>query len=518
MENDRREILVVMGALMLGLFLAALDQTIVATALPTIVGELGGLDHLSWVVTAYLLTSTVSVPLFGKISDLYGRKLVFQFAIGSFLVGSVLCGAAQDMVQLIVFRGIQGIGGGGLMAMTFVIMGDLISPRERGKYAGYFTGVFAMSSIIGPLVGGFFVDSVSWRWVFYVNLPLGGLAMAAAQRYLHVDRPHERRPVDVLGAVLLVTGVSCLLLVSVWGGQEHEWSSPTIVGLGLAGVTLMTLFLLQERRAEEPLVPLRLFANPVVRTTTLLSALMGTAMFGATVFMPLFLQVVTGASATTSGLLTLPMMGGVLIGSTVSGRVVSWTGRYKAWPVGGTAVATVGLYVLSLMDAGSGRLHQGLGMFLLGLGIGSVMPILTLAVQNAAEPRDLGSATSIVNFTRSLGGAFGVAVFGAIMTARISGNLGGSVDAGLLSSPEQIRAIGDPELVGRITAAIADGVTHVFLVATPLLALSFLVAWMLKELPLRETTGMTTSLVEGAEEAGLVLQPNVEPTTTSPST
>ena len=515
MENDRREILVVMGALMLGLFLAALDQTIVSTALPTIVGELGGLDHLSWVVTAYLLTSTASVPLFGKISDLYGRKLVFQVAIGSFLIGSVLCGAAQDMFQLILFRGIQGIGGGGLMAMTFVIMGDLISPRERGKYAGYFTGVFAMSSVIGPLVGGFFVDSVSWRWVFYINLPTGGLAMLAAQRYLHVNRPHEKRPVDLLGAVLLVAGVSCLLLVSVWGGQQHEWGSATIIGLGVAGTLLMALFVLQERRAEEPLVPLRLFSNPVVRTTTLLAALIGMAMFGATVFMPVYLQVVTGASATTSGLLTLPMMAGVLLGSMVSGRVISWTGRYKVWPVAGTALATVGLYVLSLMDASSGRLHQGLGMFLLGLGIGSVMPTLTLAVQNAAEQRDLGSATSLVNFTRSLGGAFGVAIFGAVMTARISSNLGGSVDPELINSPEQIRALGDPELVARITTAIADAVTHVFLVATPLLAVSFVVAWLLKELPLRDTVGLTTSLVEGAEEAGLVLQPNLEPTATT---
>lgn len=517
MVMERREILLVMGALMTGLFLAALDQTIVSTALPTIVGELGGLDHLSWVVTAYLLTSTASVPLFGKISDLYGRKLVFQAAIGLFLLGSVLCGAAQDMFQLIVFRGIQGVGGGGLMAMTFVIMGDIISPRERGRYAGYFTGVFAMSSVIGPLVGGFFVDQISWRWVFYVNLPIGGLAMVAAQRYLRVDRPHERRAVDLLGAALLVSGVTCLLLVSVWGGQEHPWTSPTIVGLGVAGFTLMSLFLFQERRAAEPLVPLRLFGIPVVRTTTILSALMGTAMFGGTVFMPLFLQVVTGASATTSGLLLLPMMAGVLAGSTISGRVVSHTGRYKAWPIFGTGIATTGLFVLSLMDADSGRLHQGLGMLLLGAGMGCVMPILTLAVQNAAEPRDLGSATSLVNFTRSLGGAFGVAVFGAILSARMSSNLGGRVESSLLNSPEQIRALPDPVLVARITDAIADAVTHVFLVATPILALSFVVAWFLKELPLRETVGLPTTVVEGAEEAGLALQPNVEPSATTPA-
>jgi EmrB/QacA subfamily drug resistance transporter len=512
---ERRELLAVMGALMTGLLLAALDQTIVSTALPTIVGELGGLDHLSWVVTAYLLTSTASVPLFGKISDLFGRKLVFQAAIGIFLLGSVLSGAAQDMLQLILFRGIQGIGGGGLMAMTFVIMGDLISPRERGRYAGYFTGVFAMASVIGPLIGGGFVDMLSWRWVFYVNLPLGGVAMVVAQKYLRVDRPHERRPVDVLGAVLLVTGVTSLLLVSVWGGQEHAWTSPTILGLGVAGVVLLVLFVAQERRAEEPLIPLRLFAVPTIRVTTALSVLMGASMFGGIVFMPLFLQVVTGASATKSGLLLLPMMGGVLVASTVSGRIVSHTGRYKIWPLLGTASATLGLYVLSLMDVQSGRLHQMIGMALLGLGMGCVMPILTLAVQNAAEPRDLGSATSVVNFTRSMGGAFGVAAFGAIMSSRISGSLGGRVDGGLLNSPEQIRLL-PPEIFERVAAAVADGVTFVFLTAAPLMALAFLVAWLLKELPLRETAGLTTTVVEGAEDAGLALQPEVDPATRHP--
>jgi EmrB/QacA subfamily drug resistance transporter len=510
MPMERRELLAVMGALMTGLLLAALDQTIVSTALPTIVGELGGLDHLSWVVTAYLLTSTASVPLFGKISDLYGRKLVFQAAIGIFLLGSILSGAAQDMLQLVLFRGVQGIGGGGLMAMTFVIMGDLISPRERGRYAGYFTGVFAMASVIGPLVGGGLVDTLSWRWVFYVNLPLGGVAMVVAQRFLRVDRPTERRPVDVLGALLLISGVTALLLVSVWGGQEYEWTSPTIVALGACGVVLTVLFFLQERRAVEPLIPLRLFAVPTIRVTTALSVLMGASMFGGIVFMPLFLQVVTGASATASGLLLLPMMGGVLTASTISGRIVSHTGRYKVWPIVGTASAASGLFLLSLMDVSSGRPHQMVGMALLGLGMGCVMPILTLAVQNAAEPRDLGAATSIVNFTRSMGGAFGVAAFGAILAARISSNLGGRIEGGLLNSPERIREL-PPEVFDRIAGAIADGTTFVFLVAAPLMAIAFAVSWLLKELPLRETAGLTTSVVEGAEDAGLVLQPEVGP-------
>ena len=321
-----------MAALMLCLFLSALDQTIVATALPTIVGDLGGLDQISWVVTAYLLSSTVSVPLFGKISDLYGRKVMLQVTIAIFVLGSVLAGIAQSMLQLILARGVQGVGGGGIMAMTFTILGDILSPRERGKYVGYFTGVFASASVIGPLVGGFFVDHVSWRWVFLINLPLGAIAMAVAARYLHIPRTVRHHSIDLLGAFLLTVSVTSVLLASAWGGQEYAWGSPQIIGLFTIGVVLAVAFLVQERRAQEPILPLRLFGDRVFTVSVTLSALLGSVMIGASTFLPLFLQVVTGASATSSGLLLIPMMAGVVIGSNVAGRLVHRTGRYKALP------------------------------------------------------------------------------------------------------------------------------------------------------------------------------------------
>src|SRR4051794_3139838 len=322
-----RSLRLVMAALMLCLLLAALDQTIVATALPTIVGDLGGLDQISWVVTAYLLSSTVSVPLFGKISDLYGRKMMLQVTIAIFLLGSVLAGSAQSMPQLIVARGVQGVGGGGIMAMTFTILGDILSPRERGKYVGYFTGVFASASVIGPLVGGFFVDHVSWRWVFLINLPLGAVAMFVAARYLHIRKTIRQHSIDWLGAFLLTVSVTSVLLASTWGGREFAWGSPQIIGLFALGVLLALAFLVQERRAREPVLPRRLFSDRVFTVCVALSALLGSVMIGASTFLPLFLQVVTGASATSSGLLLIPMMAGVVVGSNVCGRLVHHTGR-----------------------------------------------------------------------------------------------------------------------------------------------------------------------------------------------
>ena len=480
---SKREINVVMGALMVTLLLAALDQTIVSTALPTMVGELGGLDHLSWVVTAYMLTSTVGVPLFGKVSDLIGRKVVLQFAVVAFLAGSVAAGASQTMNQLIFTRALQGIGGGGIMAMAFVVMGDLVSPRERGKYAGYFTGVFAMSSVIGPLVGGFLVDQISWRWVFYVNIPIGIVSLVALQRFLHVPAQRAERKVDWFGALLLVTAVTSLLLVTVWGGQEYEWGSPTIIGLATAAIVLGGLFVWQETRAPEPLLPLRIFKIDVIRTSNVLSMLLGSAMFGATTFLPLFLQVVTGASPTRSGLLLLPMMAGVLAGSTLSGQLTSRTGRYKIFPLYGTGLAVIGMTVLSRLDADSSRIHSSIGMLILGFGIGSTMPTLTLAVQNASPLADLGVATSSVNFFRSLGGSLGVAALGAVMTSRV-----GDIDPALLNSPAAIRALPAAER-DSVIDALANGVHAVFVWAIPLVALAFVVTWFLREIPLRTTLG-----------------------------
>jgi EmrB/QacA subfamily drug resistance transporter len=499
-DMSKREINVVMGALAVTLLLAALDQTIVSTALPTMVGELGGLDHLAWVVTAYMLTSTVGVPLFGKVSDLIGRKIVLQFAVVSFLAGSFLAGAAQNMGQLIATRALQGIGGGGIMAMAFVVMADLVSPRERGKYAGYFTGVFAMSSVIGPLVGGFLVDQLSWRWVFYVNMPIGIVSMVALQKFLHVPAERTKRKIDWVGAGLLVTAVTSLLLVTVWGGQEYEWTSPTIIGLAVAAIVLGGLFVWQESRAEEPLLPLRLFRNDVIRTSNVLSMALGSAMFGAMTFLPLFLQVVTGASPTRSGLLLLPMMGGVLAGSTFSGQMTSKTGRYKIFPLYGTALAVIGMTILSRLDADSSRVHSSLGMLVLGFGIGSTMPTLTLAVQNASPIADLGVATSSVNFFRSLGGSLGVAILGAVMTSRV-----GDVDPVLLNSPAAIRALPAGER-DSVIDALANGVHGVFLWAIPLTIIGFAVAWTLRELPLRTTLGEAPDPEEEAIREEAIMQ------------
>ncbi len=505
-----RSLRIVMAALMLCLFLAALDQTIVATALPTIVGDLGGLDQISWVVTAYLLSSTVSVPLFGKISDLYGRKLMLQVTIAIFLLGSVLAGFAQSMPQLIVARGVQGVGGGGIMAMTFTILGDILSPRERGKYVGYFTGVFASASVIGPLVGGFFVDHVSWRWVFLINLPLGAIAMAVAARYLHIRKTVRQHSIDVLGALLLTVSVTSVLLASSWGGREYAWGSPQIVGLFVIGVVLAGAFVLQERRAEEPILPLRLFRDRVFTVCVTLSALLGSVMIGASTFLPLFLQVVTGASATSSGLLLIPMMAGVVVGSNVCGRLVHRTGRYKPYPIIGIALALIGLVLLSMIEVTTTRLFISVGMGIVGIGIGSSMPIMTIAVQNTAPAADMGAATSSVNFFRTLGSALGVAVFGTVMSARLDDTLqrllpGTSLatDDSLLSSPEAIRAL-PAEQYAAVAEGIASGVGMVFLVALPMVVIAFALAWLLKEVPLRDDLTVQTTSVEGLEEAGAV--------------
>lgn len=498
---SHREILIVFAGLLSGMFLAALDQTIVSTALPTIVGELGGLSKLSWVVTAYMLTSTVATPLFGKLSDIYGRKLLFQAAIVVFLLGSLLAGLSQDMLQLIVFRGVQGIGGGGLMAMAFAVIGEVVPPRERGRYTGYMGSVFAASSVAGPLLGGFFVDSLSWRWVFYVNVPIAIAALFITSSVLKLPVHSHRVRVDFEGAALLVAGVSSMLLVLVWGGNEYAWTSSTIIGLGVASVVLLAAFVWWEGRVAEPLLPLRLFREPIFAVVTVLSLLVGAAMFGGMVFLPLFLQVVTGASATSSGLLLLPLMGGLMSMSIVSGKVITRTGRYKVWPVSGMAVAGVGMFLLSQMSTSTGRVHSSVAMLVLGAGIGMVMQVLVLAAQNASEYRDLGVVTSATSFFRSMGGSLGVAVFGAVLSARTASELSsrlprrlmpaGGPDA-IANSPERIRMLPD-EVQSAVVGALAAAIQSVFLWAVPLLVVGFFVAWLLKEIPLRDTAHASSS-------------------------
>ena len=374
-ELSRRETLIVVAGLMVGLSLAALDGTIVATALPTIVGDLGGLGQLSWVVTSYLLASTAATPLFGRLSDLYGRRRLFQVAIVIFIVGSMLAGFSQTMLQLILARGVQGVGGGGVMAMCFAIIGDVIPARERGRYMGFFTATFAAASVAGPLLGGFFVDNLTWRWIFYINLPLGLVALVVTSSVLRrVPFQRQEHRVDFLGAALMVAAVTSTMLVAVWGGAEYAWGSPMIIGLAAAAVILTVAFVFRERRVEEPILPLRLFRNPIAAVCFVISFLLGAVMFAATSFLPLFLQIVTGASATNSGLLIVPLMGGLTISSIITGRRITTTGRYRVYPIIGTALCTIGVVLLSRMGTDTTRLYSSVSMTIVGYGVGMTMP------------------------------------------------------------------------------------------------------------------------------------------------
>jgi EmrB/QacA subfamily drug resistance transporter len=500
---SHREILIVFSGLMAGLLVAALDQTIVATALPTIVGDLGGLNHLSWVVTAYLLTSTVSVPLYGKVSDLLGRKIVFQAAIVIFVAGSMLAGLSQNMLELVLFRALQGVGGGGLISMAQAIIGDIVAPRERGKYQGYLGAVFAFASVVGPLLGGWFVDHLTWRWVFYVNVPVGAMALLVTSSVLNVNFRRVQHAIDYLGAALVMGSATCLLLVTVWGGVQYPWGSPTIIGLAIVGVVLLVLFIVQEGRAAEPVIPLRLWRDPVFSVASGLEFLVGFAMFGAIIFLPLYLQTVGGASAENSGLLILPLMAGLMISSIGSGRMITRTGRYKRFPIVGTATIAVAMYLMSTMGVGTSRITSSLYMAVLGLGIGMIIQVMVLAVQNSVPHSDLGTATATESFTRSMGGAFGVAIYGAIFNNRLAFNLAqllptgrGSVNAAQLQgSPQAIRAL-PPAIRGPVLLALARSIHVVFLFAVPLAIAAFLVTWLLPEKELRETAHI------GAVEVG----------------
>jgi EmrB/QacA subfamily drug resistance transporter len=478
-------------ALMLALLLAALEQMIVATALPKIVGELHGLDRMSWAITAYLLTSTVGLPIYGKLGDLLGRKGVFQFAIVVFVAGSALAGRAQTMDQLIAFRALQGVGAGGLMIGVQAIIADIVPPRQRGRHMGLIGAAFGLASVAGPLLGGYFTDHLGWRWCFYVNVPFGLLTLVVVAFALKLPKPAARGRLDVLGALLLTAASTCLVLLTSWGGTEHAWNSRVILGLGAAAVVSTVLFLVAERFAAEPLIPLRLFRDPVFNVTGLIGLVVGAGLFGAASYLPTYLQMVDGATATESGLLMLPMMGGIVGASIIAGQLISHTGRYKAYPILGGALSVAGMWLLSRLEAGTPRLHYSIWMAVLGAGIGMVMPVLVLAVQNAVRPADLGTATSAGNYFRQIGGSVGAAVFGTLLADRLAGALADRLPpraGGGLPDPESVT----PQLVHSLPPALRDGyirayadaMPRIFLYLVPVLVLGLVLALFLKEKPL----------------------------------
>ncbi|MFJ6198312.1 MDR family MFS transporter [Micromonospora sp. NPDC092111] len=494
----RPNIRVVLFGLMIAMMLAMLDNMIVSTALPRIVSEFGGVNHFTWVVTAYVLGTTVSTPIWGKLGDLYGRKAVFLTSVVIFLIGSALCGmsgsallggSGNGMVELIAFRAVQGLGAGGLMVGVMAIIGDLVPPRERGRYQGMIAGIMAIAMVAGPLVGGFITDHLSWRWAFYVNLPLGGIALLILATTMHLPKYRTEHKIDWLGAALLSVGITAIVLVTTWGGNEYDWSSPQILGLAVLALVALVAFGFVERRAAEPILPLGLFANRNFALISVIGFLLGFAMFGAMNFLPLYQQTVQGASATNSGLLLLPLMFGMLVVSLVVGRAITKTGRYRIFPIVGGVVMAAGMVLLTRLDVGTSKTESSLYMVVLGVGMGFLMQTSMLIAQNSVEQRDLGAASGAATFFRSIGGSFGISLFGAIFANRLADSAAGSAFSGgtgegrgmdltkLKDLPAQLREV--------VLGGLSDAISHVFFWAFLFTVAVPVLAWFIKEVPLR---------------------------------